>query len=226
MNVHTAWVASVVLLSGWALSHGGGLDQNGGHTNKKTGEYHCHSDACFATQQKSQDALEEAIDEGRSFSYVYDRKTWAHWSDFDNDCVNTRHELLSAQSIIPATFSKNGCYVATGEWVDPYSGQRFTQASDLDIDHVVPLHWAHTHGGHNWTKEVKEQFANDPTNLLIVDDGLNQDKKAMGPVRWMPPRKSFHCDYLTRWWTVLSKYELELHQAEQASFDEKYKGCD
>lgn len=25
-----------------ALAHGGGLDKNGCHTNKKTGEYHCH----------------------------------------------------------------------------------------------------------------------------------------------------------------------------------------
>jgi hypothetical protein len=25
-----------------ALAHGGGLDANGCHTNRKTGEYHCH----------------------------------------------------------------------------------------------------------------------------------------------------------------------------------------
>ena len=29
-------------LAAVALAHGGGLDKNGCHTNKKTGEYHCH----------------------------------------------------------------------------------------------------------------------------------------------------------------------------------------
>ncbi|WP_459574491.1 YHYH domain-containing protein [Cupriavidus sp. 8B] len=31
-----------VALSGTAHAHGGGLDANGCHTNRKTGEYHCH----------------------------------------------------------------------------------------------------------------------------------------------------------------------------------------
>lgn len=28
-----------------AIAHGGGLDRNGCHTNRKTGEYHCHGGA-------------------------------------------------------------------------------------------------------------------------------------------------------------------------------------
>lgn len=31
-----------------ALSHGGGLDAQGCHTNRKTGEYHCHRGASYA----------------------------------------------------------------------------------------------------------------------------------------------------------------------------------
>lgn len=31
-----------VLLSAAAGAHSGGLDRNGGHYNRKTGEYHCH----------------------------------------------------------------------------------------------------------------------------------------------------------------------------------------
>jgi hypothetical protein len=37
-------VASVagLLFSGTVYAHGGGLDADGCHTNRKTGEYHCH----------------------------------------------------------------------------------------------------------------------------------------------------------------------------------------
>lgn len=31
-----------------AFAHGGGLDSNGGHYNRRTGEYHCHREPCFS----------------------------------------------------------------------------------------------------------------------------------------------------------------------------------
>ena len=34
--------AALALAPAAALAHGGGLDANGCHTNKKTGDYHCH----------------------------------------------------------------------------------------------------------------------------------------------------------------------------------------
>ncbi|MFT3897583.1 MAG: excalibur calcium-binding domain-containing protein [Thermomonas sp.] len=45
---HATWLlrAACVLIAfaGWesASAHGGGLDKNGCHTNRKTGDYHCH----------------------------------------------------------------------------------------------------------------------------------------------------------------------------------------
>ena len=35
-------VAAFVALAGEARAHGGGLDANGCHHNRKTGDYHCH----------------------------------------------------------------------------------------------------------------------------------------------------------------------------------------
>ena len=34
--------AALACISGYAIGHGGGLDQYGCHTNHKTGDYHCH----------------------------------------------------------------------------------------------------------------------------------------------------------------------------------------
>jgi hypothetical protein len=142
---------------------------------------------------------------------TYDRDTWSHWEDFDGDCQNTRHELLIASSEVPVTFTNSSeCTTSTGQWLDPYTGDTYTLASDLDIDHVIPLNYAHLHGGAVWSAFVKKLFANDPENLLAVDDGENQSKSAKGPSEWMPPDESYHCEYATRWRFVAAKYELEL----------------
>ncbi|MBT5791666.1 MAG: YHYH domain-containing protein [Gammaproteobacteria bacterium] len=48
------------LYAATASAHGGGLDSNGGHNNRKTGEYHCHREPCLSTQQQVQSATKEA----------------------------------------------------------------------------------------------------------------------------------------------------------------------
>ena len=39
------------MASGTAFTHGGGLDASGCHTNRRTGEYHCHRGAQPARPQ-------------------------------------------------------------------------------------------------------------------------------------------------------------------------------
>lgn len=139
--------------------------------------------------------------------------------------MNTRHETLAASSVISPRLSPDGCYVSAGRWIDPFGGKTLTRASDIDIDHVIPLKWAHAHGAANWPRDRKEQFANDPDNLLAVDDGLNQSKGAKGPDQWMPPMETFHCTYLSQWQHVLTKYQLEMTAAESRDFDAKRHRC-
>ncbi len=144
-------------------------------------------------------------------SFPYNRGDWSHWEDFDSDCQNTRHELLIDTSEVAVTFTRaNNCTVSTGQWLDPYTGDSYTLASDLDIDHVIPLKYAHDHGGAVWSAFVKMLFANDPENLLAVDDVENSSKSARGPSEYMPPDKSFHCEYARKWQFISTKYDLEL----------------
>ena len=109
------------------------------------------------------------------------------------------------------------CNVSWGRWVCPYTGQVFEKASDVDIDHIVPLAWAHRHGAANWSREKKRQFANDPENLLVVDDATNQAKGDKGPDEWMPPLKSFWAEYARRWMAVKAKYGLITSEKEEAA---------
>lgn len=213
-------IAVLCLLPGLVLAHGGALDSKGGHTNKKTGEYHCHEKACFSMPKRPM------INTSRLPKY--NRDEWKHWSDFDLDCMNTRHETLKEQAnkTMPIKFSPDGCYVSMGTWHDPFSGKTFNRASDLDIDHIIPLKWAHDHGGYSWDHEKREEFANDPINLLAVDDGLNQSKGAQGPTEWMPPNHSFRCEYLGMWRKVLKKYKtLKMTPGEKRVFGNQVRAC-
>lgn len=150
---------------------------------------------------------------------------WAITST-NHDCMNTRHEILAAQSTDKARLSPDGCYVSKGVWLDPYSGKVFTRASDLDIDHIIPLKWASDHGGAAWSAQQKEQYANDPVNLLAVDDSLNQQKGAKGPDQWMPPNHAYRCEYLKKWAQVLAKYsDLKMSSAEQRIFNRQLNAC-
>jgi hypothetical protein len=216
----------VMLFPVLAFAHGGGLDGNGGHNDRKRGEYHCHKQPCYDNQASSSKATHEAVKKQRPFSYIYNRDDWKHWSDVDGDCMNTRHEILADQADGALKRSPDGCYVSSGLWDDPFSGKQLTRASDLDVDHVIPLKWASDHGGHKWSKDKKEQFANDPINLLAVDDGLNQAKGAKGTDEWLPPNKAFRCEYILIWHQVLQRYPgLNFSPEEKRVFAEQRNGC-
>ncbi|MES3007139.1 MAG: DUF1524 domain-containing protein [Pseudomonadota bacterium] len=155
----------------------------------------------------------------------YERSQWRHWEDFDGDCQNARQELLIAQSLAAIHFTNaRGCTVAMGQWFDPYTGKQFVQASDVDIDHVIPLKYAHEHGGARWSPLTKKLFANDPENLLIVDDGENQSKGASGPAQYLP-RAEYQCEYARRWQTIAAKYELQLARQDMQTLTTIQRDC-
>jgi Protein of unknown function (DUF1524) len=207
-----------------SFAHPGGLDEQGGHFDRKTNTYHCHEEPCFSIHRQVEEATQKA--ESRTFSSVYNRDNWPHWIDEDNDCQNLRQELLVATSMVEVEFtSSNRCTVKTGQWYGVYTGQIFTKASDVDIDHVVPLAHAHRHGADNWTREQRRTFANDPDNLLIVDDGTNQSKSDQAPHEWLPPNENYWCEYGKRWEQVKNKYNLRYSQQEHITLNQLANTC-
>ncbi len=150
----------------------------------------------------------------------YERREWLpRWSDADRDCQDTRHELLIRYSLAPVVFTtRDNCKVAFGLWLDPYTGEFFEKASDLDVEHIVPLKWAHDHGAANWSREKKRLFAEDPENLWLVDDGRNQSKGHRGPDQWMPPYGPVRQYYLRRFMAIAEKYGLQTSESESQIF--------
>lgn len=152
----------------------------------------------------------------------YQRSAFNHWVDKDGDCLNERHELLEKLSTGPVHYSDDNCRVVRGRWNDPYTGRIFFNSSDVDVDHVVALKRAWDTGASSWSDEKRERFANDPINLLVVDDGTNQSKGAKSVLEWLPPNEAYHCNYATRYLRVLITYELEKsYQSKVRSLQQK-----
>lgn len=160
-----------------------------------------------------------SLEAGNAGYVPYDRALYGDWADLDGDCRNTRHEMLQMLSTGNTQLTSDGCAVASGRWIDPYTGQIFTRASELDIDHLVPLAWAHARGGYGWDGAMRAKFANDPVNLFAVDATTNRAKGARGPNEWLPPDASFHCQYILRFDRVVQTYDLTYEADEGAAID-------
>ena len=151
----------------------------------------------------------------------YQREDWPHWKDLDRDCQNTRAEMLIRDSLSPVRFKSTwGCRVVSGEWRCPYTGGIYLMASDIDIDHMVPLANAHRSGGAQWSRAQRKAFANDPDNLFCVEDNTNQSKSDKGPEEWRPPLKSFWPEYARHWIYIKKKYGLRFSKEEREALKE------
>lgn len=142
------------------------------------------------------------------------------WDDENGDCRNTRAEVLIQQSVVPVHMRKSGCSVERGKWNDPYTGKTFTSAKDVDIDHMVPLAWAHYHGADAWPPQRKLAFANWPANLFAVQASVNREKGADGPLNWLPPRVEYRCEYILRFERIVETWELRMSPTEMAGMSE------
>lgn len=66
----------------------------------------------------------------------YSRDLFPHWSTTSGSC-NTRETVLQRDGTGVVTDS--ACASTSGRWFSPYDGATWSAASDVDIDHVVPL---------------------------------------------------------------------------------------
>jgi len=63
-----ALIASPLVIPSVAFAHGGGLNAEGCHNNRKTGDYHCHGGGTAARQPAKRQAAMSGGSNGRSFA--------------------------------------------------------------------------------------------------------------------------------------------------------------
>lgn len=161
----------------------------------------------------------------------YDRDAlFGGWTDDDGDGCDTRSEVLQRDSEVAVTFG-SGCTVATGRWTSPYDGAMWTLASDVDIDHVVPLAeaWASGIRADGWPASRRVAYANDlgyDWSLLAVTDNVNQSKGDRDPAEWLPPSPEARCTYAVQWVSVKHRWDLSVDTSEQSALTSLLDTCE
>jgi hypothetical protein len=136
---------------------------------------------------------------------TYDRDLFPHWITITGSC-NTREQVLKRDG---SNVVDSSCYPTSGSWYSPYDGATWTNPSDIDIDHIVPLAEAWSSGAWAWTTSYRQTYANDlgGPELWAVTDNVNQSKGDQDPATWQPPLSSFRCTYAKAWIQVKWYYD-------------------
>ena len=155
----------------------------------------------------------------------YDRTLFNHWIDADGDGCSTRNEVLIAEADDPVTVG-SGCSLSGGRWFSYYDRVSWTNTSDVDIDHMVPLAEAWDSGARSWTSAQRQSYANDLgdyRSLVGVTDNVNQAKGDQDPAAWMPQYDT--CRYLREFVAVKIRWRLTVDSAEKSAIQSLASGC-
>ncbi|GAA4262473.1 HNH endonuclease family protein [Dactylosporangium darangshiense] len=174
-----------------------------------------------ATAQSQLNALAVATEGSMS---GYSRDKFPHWITISGSC-DTRETVLKRDGTSVVTNSS--CSATSGRWYSPYDGATWTAASDVDIDHVVPLAEAWRSGASSWTTARRQDFANDLSHpqLIAVTDNVNQSKGDQDPTTWQPPLSSYRCTYARMWINVKYVWGLKLQSAEKSALQTMLNSC-
>ncbi|MFE7777994.1 HNH endonuclease family protein [Streptomyces sp. NPDC057445] len=171
--------------------------------------------------------IEKLYTKGRGPKPGYDRDMFGYaWMDTAdgvplarNGC-DTRNDLIRRDGQSLRFRAGSDCVVIAMTLDDPYTGTiiewRKQRASEVQIDHVVPLSYSWQMGSFGWPKSKRERFSNDVLNLVPVHGRANSAKGDSGPASWLPPDKRIRCAYAVRFAQVSLKYDLPVTTADKA----------
>lgn len=231
-NQKVLWaVAAVAVLAAAAVVN---VDQWDGQTDDAPADSPDAPPAEFAggDWETAAALLDELPVKGRAPKTGYDRAEFGRaWMDTDSNGCDTRNDVLR-RDLTELDEDGDGCTILSGVLEDPYSGEliEFTRGVDtsaaVQIDHVVALMNAWETGAQQLPQERREALANDPLNLQATAGSLNQSKGAGDAATWLPPRKSYRCEYVTRQVQVKTEYELWVTEAERNAIAGILSSCE
>lgn len=172
------------------------------------------------------------VDELEPPAEIYNRKkhfgTWIR----AQGCLNVRHLVLLTSSLtedVSYTDDRN-CRVKTGLWFDFFSGLWFEKASEVDIDHMIPLKHAYDRGAHRWGPARRCYFANfidHPHALVPMDRFENRIKGDQGPTTYTPTNPEARCHFVRQWVEIKAIWDLEFLPDEIESLEQARRnhGC-
>jgi hypothetical protein len=174
--------------------------------------------------------IEAQVTKGRAAKTGYTRAQFGQtWADVDRNGCDTRNDILK-RDLTSEVFTRE-CVVLSGTLIDPFSGETINfvrgnvSSMEVQIDHVVALSNAWQTGAFKLSIKERTAFANDPLNLLAVKGRLNSQKGDGDAATWLPPLKSYRCDYVSRQIAVKIKYRLWFTAPEKEAMVRILKSC-
>jgi hypothetical protein len=155
----------------------------------------------------------------------YNRSAFKHWIDTDKNGCNSRAEVLIEEAVVKPKIGAK-CKLTGGKWFSAYDGKTITNASLLDVDHMVPLAEAWRSGAWKWTAAQRQAYANDLDNseaLIAVTLSTNRSKGDKDPSLWMPSIDQ--CTYIQNWVSIKSKYSLTADTKEAEKLNSVFATC-
>ena len=155
----------------------------------------------------------------------YSRDLFPHWVDADGDGCSTRNEVLLDEADTAPTRSGT-CTLSGGRWYSYYDRVSWTNAADVDIDHMVPLAEAWDSGARTWTTATRQAYANDLgdyRSLVGVTDNVNQAKGDQDVAEWLPQFDK--CRYLREYVAVKHRWRLTVDSAEKTAMQNLAATC-
>jgi hypothetical protein len=151
-------------------------------------------------------------------------KDFGDWIDQGKGC-DTRAVVLKQESLSPTTQNRY-CTVKTGKWYSYYNGKTYLKASQLQIDHTVPVENVWISGAWKWTKSTRVRYYNDlhdSRTLVAVDSHDNESKGDSAPTDWLPANGS--CRYLKYWTAVKTRWHLTVTSRESRKLHRLATNC-
>jgi len=177
--------------------------------------------------------IQAQITKGRAAKTGYTRDQFGPaWADVDRNGCDTRNDILK-RDLSEEVFKEKTkpCVVLSGTLIDPFSGETINfvrgvvTSNEVQIDHTVALSNGWQTGAFKLTADQRKAFANDPLNLLAVKGRLNSQKGDGDAATWLPPLKSFRCEYVSRQIAVKIKYKLWFTAPEKEAMIRILKTC-
>lgn len=152
---------------------------------------------------------------------------WKQKSNCKTDAL-----VLKVESRAEISSTTGKCKPVTGYWISPYDGNTWTQASKLEIDHMVPKREAWESGASAWTDARREAFKNDRgygPSLIAVTEHENASKGDEEPGfergYYLPPLASYRCTYVAEWIAVKWRWSLSVDVIEKANLEKLMNSC-
>lgn len=138
----------------------------------------------------------------------YDRDDYTSSSQYyEGNEVGEEYNSIKAYAYYESEYynEENDSYIC------PYTNE-VVAYENIDFDHIVPLNYAHNHGGSEWSEEEKKLYADDPNIGVNVNSSDNRSKGAKGPSEWLPDYNVE--EYCYTWLIICDNYDISLSKSD------------